>query len=195
MKRSIQTLSIFMLAISSVTAAACSDDVRRGGSSGDGSGSSSGGSGTTTSSGSGSGSTGSGSMMGIDWSGTWSVDVAYSITCDTTGFGNFKDADWTQTDTLEIAANGGGLEVSFPSNVNYQLTGTGNDMGMTLSGQYPAKDEGGGAADIGEMANTVTIKVDSIFDANSADGSISGQYKGQFGQDCTIKSGTVAFSR
>jgi hypothetical protein len=89
----------------------------------------------------------------------------------------------------------GGIAASFPNAVNYDMSGTGNDHLLTLTGQYPAKDDGGGAASIGQDENTVTLKINMVQDQNNAAGVMSGQFKGQFGQSCTITTGTASFTR
>jgi hypothetical protein len=192
-----------LLAALSFTAVACGNGGTGDGQGGgdQGSGNTGSGAGSTTNGSTGSGNTGSTAAtstgsgpMGMSWTGTWTVDLSYSESCDF-GLGNVKMASQTQTDTLQIDASGSGLTVSFPSAVNYGMSGTGNDHQMTLTGQYPAKDDGGGAADIGQDTNTITIKIDTIKDVNDASGTISGQFSGEFGQKCTISSGTASFSR
>jgi hypothetical protein len=186
-----RTLTTTLFSLVAMAAVACSG----GGGGGEG-GSGQGNTGSTGDTGhTGNGSSSSGGSTGFDWSGTWNADLAYSVACDF-GFGNIKNASWTQTDTLKLAADGsGGVHVSFPTAVNFEMSGTGNDHLLTITGQYPAKDDGGGAASSVQTENTVTIKLDSIQDQNNASGTISGQFKGEFGQDCTMSGGTAKLYR
>jgi hypothetical protein len=197
----VRALSTSLLALFASAAVACSNGggSGAGGSTGNGAGNTSGGdtgntSGGDTTGGGNTGSTGSGSG-GMDWSGTWTVDLSYGVSCDF-DFDNIKTASWTQTDTMVLAETGsGGVSASFPSDVNYGMSGTGNDHQLTLAGQYPAKDNGGAEGSTGQDENTVTLKIDSIAGPDMASGSMSGQFVGEFGQKCTIMSGTAGFSR
>jgi hypothetical protein len=194
------TMTHFIRALSTVvvalafTMAGCSGDGGgdggEGGGGQGGSGAGASGAGGTTSNGS---STGSG-MAGMDWKGTWNAQLVYTTNCDI-GFGQIKTGMWDQTNTIQLSDNGnGGLMAEFPNDANYQMSGTGSTT-LTLTGQYPAKDDGGGTASTGQSDNNVTIKLDTIANANSASGTVTGTYAGQFGQSCTIADGTATFTR
>lgn len=210
----VRSFSTTLVSLFTFVTVACSGGAEPGGAGGDGAGNTNTGAGDTGTGNAGTGNTGNTGTgntgtttgtetntntttapSGMDWTGTWIVDVNYEVACDF-GFGNIKSASWTQTDTMVLHMTGsGGVTATFPSQVNYDMAGTGNDHLLVLTGVYPAKDDGGGAADSTQTMNTVTIKLDTIASADQASGSFSGQFAGQFGQDCTISGGTASFTR
>jgi hypothetical protein len=149
--------------------------------------------GNSTAGGTGAGSTGSGTTAGpMSWTGTWSTHLTYAIDCDY-GLGNVKHANQDQTNTMTITDNGqGGLAADV---MGYQLAGTGSGHTLTLSGQYPALDDGSSPADNVMADNNVTIAVDTVTDPKHASGTFSGKFVGQFGEKCTISNGVAALSQ
>ena len=126
----------------------------------------------------------------MSWAGTWSVELAYDVSCDV-GFGNIKHATIDQTDSVEITGDNGSLTLTLD---NFEMTGIGHDDSLTLSGDYPVHDEQDHPAgiDTPESPNNVTIKLTTVSDANDAAGSVSGSFTSRFGNDCTIDDGGQA---
>lgn len=194
----VRALCSSLFTLCAAVAVACSGGGGTGGPGGPGgSGANGTGAGTTGNGNSGTGNAGTGNGSttsgGVDWTGTWILDTSYAVSCDF-GFGNVKMASWMQTDTLDITG-GSGLSVSFPNDVNYSMSGTGTEAQLVLTGQYPAKDDGGDQGSIGQDENTITIKLDQIAGPNLASGSMTGQFVGSFGQKCTISGGMAKLSR
>jgi hypothetical protein len=120
------------------------------------------------------------------------VHLAFSEDCDY-GLGNVKHMSQTQTNTLTVTDNGqGGLAGDV---MGYELSGTGSASSLTLSGQYPALDDTGSIADNVQADNNVTVSLDAVTDQSHASGTFSGMFVGQFGEKCTVSSGTATFTR
>jgi hypothetical protein len=136
-------------------------------------------------------STGSGPAP-ISWSGTWNVHLQYSVDCDYS-FGNIKHADLDQTNAMQLNSNGnGGLTADIMS---FAMSGTGNATSLSLSGQYPVQDEGSNVASNVQADNNITLSITDVAGDNNASGAVSGKFVGNFGQKCTIATGTATLSR
>jgi hypothetical protein len=119
--------------------------------------------------------------------------MSYDVVCT---FGGMARNQGTQehTDTVVVSEAGSGFAAS--AGTNYRLTGTGDDYGLVLSGQYPMRDHRGEVASgIVERDNRVTIRIEQILSANRATGAVSGSYRNSFGSACTIQNSSVTFAR
>lgn len=180
MHHSLRALSIVLVSASLSLVLGCSGD-GGGGDRGDGGG----GSGPTTGDG------GSTSAQAMDWSGTWDVQLDYGVDCDY-GLGNVKHGDLSFSNTMTLTVSGGSVTADI---MGYQMEGTGGDDRLKLNGQYPVRDENQSVAGDVDASNNITLDIDTILDADSAKGTISGTFDGQFGATCTISNGQAALSR
>jgi hypothetical protein len=128
----------------------------------------------------------------IDWAGTWSVAVDYNAACDVAA-GSIREGQQQFVVTATMSANGGSVAAAFD---DYEMSGPGSATRLTLSGQFPIRDYDGDIASNVRADNSITIVLSTIDDLNMASGTISGQFRGQFGSECSIQDGgTVTFSR
>lgn len=181
MHYSLHAISIAVLSASLSLVLGCTGD---GGGSGDGG---SGGSGQTTNN-----SGGSTSAAGIDWSGTWDVQLDYAVDCDYS-LGNVKHADLSFSNTMDLTADGSGGVVA--DIMGYQMEGTGTKTKLKLNGQYPVQDENKSVAGDVDASNNITLDIGTVVDNQHAKGSVSGVFEGQFGATCTISGGEATLSR
>lgn len=131
----------------------------------------------------------------IAWKGTWSVHLTYGVTCDV-GFGNTKHGDIDQTNTVQIA--GDNTSLTLTTTGNFEMTGSGHADSLTLSGDYPVRNNQDNPAspNTPSSPNNVTFKLDTVSDPKDASGTVSGSFDDDFGDHCTIDSGGNAmFSR
>jgi hypothetical protein len=129
----------------------------------------------------------------ITWAGTWNTTVAYDVACDYAG--NVKKAHHEHTLTMKISGPNSSLEAApdVPNSGYSPLSGTGNDSGATLSGQFPFRDASGQI--VSASGNSSTLKLTDVANANAASGSFQGQASDRFGAKCTVSGGTVSISR
>lgn len=130
----------------------------------------------------------------MNWDGTWTIDVEYDVSCDY-GFGNVKKGHQKQTLTMSVDGPSSSLTVTpqTPTSGWNPMTGTGSDSGMTVSGPFPFRDNGGEFASSGD--NALTLRITSVASSKSASGSLDGDGKNSFGAKCTVSAGTASISR
>lgn len=130
----------------------------------------------------------------MSWSGTWNATVEYDVSCDT-GFGNMKSGHHSHTLTIEIAASGTSLTAKpqAPTSSWTPMSGTGNDSGATISGEFPFRDHAGDT--VGSKDNSTTLKVTAVTSANQASGAIEGRGVNRFGFKCTLANGKLSLAR
>jgi hypothetical protein len=142
--------------------------------------------------GGGSGGSGGGGTA-IEWAGTWSATVSYTVSCDVAGNAHTG----TNNHTLSVAITGANSSLTAtpttPTSGWDPMTGTGSDSGLTISGPFPFRDDTGNT--ITTTDNSVTIRLTTVNSSTSASGTIEGAAKSRFGARCTISNGTASFTR
>lgn len=132
----------------------------------------------------------------IDWTGTWNLHVHYTSVCQWSSLGAERRTDQDYTVTARLSGSNSDLTAVVAGDTGYTMTGTGNDTRLTLSGQFPGRDDNGNSASRVMRENNVTISIDEVTDANGARGGISGSYETSAGVSCDIASGgTIEMTR
>ncbi len=147
-----------------------------------------GGSGGSGSGGSGSG--GSGSSGAFTWAGTWSVDLSYTARCNFGGAAMQQRANM-HTVTLEVSGANDSL-TGTAQGQTYELTGTGSDTRLSLSGTFPMRDHNGQSAS-GSNRTQVTFDVTRM--GNGGSGSVQATFDGSSGFRCEVQGGSVVLRR
>lgn len=124
----------------------------------------------------------------VSWAGTWTVSVAYNVTCDAAGSERTMDSSGTWAMTL----TGPNSDLEGETSGFYYVDGSGRETRLLLSGAFPLK--GTDNQDAITTGAAIAFAVEAS-DENTATGTISGSYESGFGLDCTINSGTATFAR
>lgn len=132
-----------------------------------------------------SGGSGGSATATMSWTGTWNLSAQYKVKCDY-GLGNVKEGEQSFTVAVELTGSNSSLTAQVASDEQYTLKGTGDDAKATLSGQFPFRDHTGDVAS-GTVTkdNSATLSLQPS-SSKEASGSLRGQWKNQFGADCTI---------
>lgn len=130
----------------------------------------------------------------LTWAGTWNVRATYTARCMWSSAGAPRETALDYTVTARLTGNNDDLTAAFGS--SYEMSGTGNDTRLTLSGQFPGRDHNGNSATTVRRDNSVTISLREVIDANTARGAIEGRYDTSGGISCVIQDGgTITFER
>ncbi len=130
----------------------------------------------------------------IAWAGTWNVRAVFTARCMWSSAGAPRDTALDYTVTARLS--GANDDLTAVISTDYEMTGTGSDSGLTLSGQFPGRDHNDNAATTVRRDNQVSIRVREVIGTNEARGSIEGQYETSGGISCVIQDGgTVTFER
>jgi hypothetical protein len=133
-----------------------------------------------------------GTSKPLAWAGTWDAQIDYSVSCDQ-GFGQIKTASYQSTFTVNLTGANTALQAQ--TDVNYYMSGTGNDSRLTLNGAFPLKGSDNQKGSTRDDESDLTVRLTTITDANNASGTLGGTFKSGFGWDCTVTSGTAKFNR
>lgn len=132
-----------------------------------------------------------GSGTNIDWTGTWTVDLDYDVTCEVGP--DEEEGSNQHSHTIELTGSNSSLSMRLD---NYEMSGTGDSESLRLNGDFPVRDYMGEPAGINstQYPNNVSFTIDEITDADNASGTMSGDFEGEYGS-CTIENGQATFSR
>jgi hypothetical protein len=130
------------------------------------------------------------SDVDITWAGTWSVRTRYAVDCDLAGNVRRGNQDFTATTRLT-----GANSDLVADTMGYRMAGSGDKTKLTLSGQYPIRDDTGEVSSNVMRDNNVTFRVTTVLDAKNASGTLEATFVGRFGKRCTVRGGSVVLSR
>lgn len=130
----------------------------------------------------------------MTWAGTWIATLQYDVECTAGGSGAKHYGSNSHTVTVDISGANSKLTAT-PAD-GYAMTGVGTDTSLTLTGQFPLRNDKGDTAKASSLDgnNEVTIKIDSVSGPKQASGTLGGQFPGNFTM-CVPKNGKVTLSR
>lgn len=120
-----------------------------------------------------------------EWSGSWEVEIAWSVTCDL-GFGDTGTNEGTDTWTLQFQGPEDDLTVSVNGSDFFILRGGGDDEGFTICGDFPMYDHEGDLTRSGTQ-NEICLKGETVIGPEEVEGTASGPFESRFGADCELE--------
>jgi hypothetical protein len=93
--------------------------------------------------------------------------------------------------TLQLDGSNSSL-TGFAQGMTYEMTGTGSDTRLSLSGTFPVRDHNGQSAS-GANRTQVTFDVTRMGEGGS--GSVQAQFDGSSGFRCEVQGGSVVLRR
>ena len=128
----------------------------------------------------------------LAWSGTWDAQIDYTVSCDQ-GFNQIKTASYQAAFTVVLSGSNEALQAR--TDVNYLMSGTGDDSRLTLNGAFPLKGSDNEKGSTRDDESDLTLRITTLTDNNHASGTLGGTFRSGFGWACTVTSGTAKLSR
>ena len=126
----------------------------------------------------------------IDWTGTWTIDVDYTLECSY--FSQTEQESLSGTWVLPLTGDNEDLEASLESGW-YVLDGAGDDDRIRLTGSFHFEAIWNDA--MSGSDNNVSFDGNDVVSGDQVFGEVSGYFTGGSGEDCDILEGTFEMTR